>query len=69
MRKASTKSGVAAKESKPLEEPVEQGKEEAVVKAPAAGAANAQPEPQEGPTERDQEEVVATMRNGWGVRP
>jgi hypothetical protein len=68
MRKAGAKPGMPAKEAEPLAGPAKGRKEEAEAGAQTARASVGELKPQEGPTERDQEEVVATMRDGWGVR-
>ena len=68
MRKAGAKPGMPTKEAEPLAGSAKGRQEKAEAGAKAASASVGELKPQEGPTERDQEEVVATMRDGWGVR-
>jgi hypothetical protein len=68
MRKVGVKPDVSAKKSEPLAGPAKRRQEEAEAGAQRARASVGKVKPQEGPTERDQEEVVATMRDGWGVK-
>jgi hypothetical protein len=68
MRKVGAKLGMPVKEVEPLAGPVKGRKKEAEAGPKAASASVGELKPQEGPTERDQEEVVATMRDGWGVK-
>jgi hypothetical protein len=67
MRKLARR-GMPAKESEPLAGPAKERPEGAEAGAQTARASAGGLKPQEGPTERDQEEVVATMRDGWGVK-